>query len=341
MQKRKKIGFLSFGHWGFEGDGSRDARTTIRDLVELALDAEKAGIDGAWLRVHHFQPMLSSALPVIAAMGVKTERIELGTAVIDMRYALPHALGEDSATVEAIVPGRLHLGLSRGAPEPFDQGPSAYGVHNISNIPDATEVGWARALELRGILNGQASAKPLPSGGANDSSSNFRIEPTAPHLSKRLWWGSGSISSAIRAAENGFLLLSSTLLLQDDGSTFTEQQAHQIRAYRHAWAAAGHLDSSRAAVTRVIYLIEDQMDEDYYGSLRGEQDEHRQLEGRNAVSGPSYVGSIDEVADMLETDPAVAEADWILFALPEFTGREYASKTFERWAELRKRLGWS
>ncbi|WP_354191082.1 LLM class flavin-dependent oxidoreductase [Arthrobacter sp. UYCu712] len=341
MQGRKKIGFLTFGHWGVQSDGSRDAASTIQDLVALARDAEQAGIDGAWLRVHHFQPMLSSALPVIAAMGAVTERIELGTAVIDMRYALPTSLGEDSATVEALVPGRLHLGISRGAPEPFHQGQAAYGVHTVEDIREATEVGWSRAMQLREILDGRSSVTPAPREGADEANSDFRIEPTASQLASRLWWGSGSVGSAVRAAENGFLLLSSTLLLQDDGSSFVEQQALQIRAYREAWAGAGHSDPAQAAVTRVVHIIEDQMDEDYFGVLRGEQERRGELEGRKAVTGPSYVGSIDEVVGMLRADNAVTEANWVLLALPEFTGREYASKTFRRWVEVQKRLEWS
>ncbi|MFF1252738.1 LLM class flavin-dependent oxidoreductase [Pseudarthrobacter sp. NPDC058329] len=340
MQRRKKIGFLTFGHWGVQDDGSRNAGSTIQDLVALARDAEHAGIDGAWLRVHHFQPMLSSALPVIAAMGAVTERIELGTAVIDMRYSLPTALGEDAATVEALVPGRLHLGVSRGAPEPFDQGLATYGVHTVEDNNDATEIGWSRAVQLREILDGRSTLTPAPRGSA-DQSSNFRIEPTASQLATRMWWGSGSVGSAVRAAKNGFFLLSSTLLLQDDGASFAEQQASQIRSHRDAWAAAGHANPAQAAVTRVVHIIEDQMDEDYFGTLRGEQERRGELEGRQAVTGPAYVGSVNEIAAMMRADPAVTEADWVLLALPEFTGRAYTVKTFERWGELRQQLGWS
>lgn len=340
MAGHKKIGFLTFGHWGVQEDGSRDAAGTLQDLIALAREAERAGIDGAWLRVHHFQPMLSSALPVIAAMGAVTERIELGTAVIDMRYALPTSLGEDSATVDALVRGRLHLGLSRGAPEPFGQGEIAYGLPGVENIQKATEVGWSRALELREILIGKSPMAPVPHMSPAGADIGFRIEPTAPHLVSRLWWGSGSTGSAVRAAENGFLMLSSTLLLQDDGSSFATQQALQIAAYRQAWAAAGHSHSSQTAVTRVVHIIEDQVDEDFFGVLRGEQEGRREVDGRKAVTGPSYVGSIDEVIDMLRADKAVGEADWVLFALPEFTGQAYALKTFERWVEVKKRLGW-
>ncbi|XNZ00637.1 LLM class flavin-dependent oxidoreductase [Micrococcus luteus] len=81
----KRLGFLSFGHW-YRGDaGEPDAGASLRDTVQMAVDAEAAGLDDAWFRVHHFQRMISSPFPLLAAMAAKTERIRLGTGVIDLR----------------------------------------------------------------------------------------------------------------------------------------------------------------------------------------------------------------------------------------------------------------
>jgi alkanesulfonate monooxygenase SsuD/methylene tetrahydromethanopterin reductase-like flavin-dependent oxidoreductase (luciferase family) len=82
----KKIGFLSFGHWrDVPGSQTRSAADSLLQTVELAQAAEDIGVDGAFVRVHHFERQLASPFPLLAAIGARTRRIEIGTAVIDMR----------------------------------------------------------------------------------------------------------------------------------------------------------------------------------------------------------------------------------------------------------------
>ena len=82
----KKIGFLSFGHWSPSPQSqTRSARDTLLQSIDLAVAAEELGADGAYFRVHHFARQLGSPFPLLAAIGAKTSRIEIGTAVIDMR----------------------------------------------------------------------------------------------------------------------------------------------------------------------------------------------------------------------------------------------------------------
>lgn len=83
---RKHIGFLSFGHWTPHPDSAaRTASDVLHQSVELAQAAEELGADGAYFRVHHFARQLASPFPLLAAIGQATERIEIGTGVIDMR----------------------------------------------------------------------------------------------------------------------------------------------------------------------------------------------------------------------------------------------------------------
>lgn len=82
----KKIGFLSFGHYQeVPGSVTRTSADALLQSIELAVAAEELGLDGAYVRVHHFARQLASPFPLLAAMGARTSRIELGTAVIDMR----------------------------------------------------------------------------------------------------------------------------------------------------------------------------------------------------------------------------------------------------------------
>src|SRR5579875_3749458 len=124
----KQIGFLSFGHWSDSpGSQVRSAADSLLQSVELAVAAEELGADGAYFRVHHFAQQLASPFPLLAAAGARTSRIELGTAVIDMRYENPLSMAEAAAAADLIAGGRLQFGISRGSPEPAWRGAEAFG----------------------------------------------------------------------------------------------------------------------------------------------------------------------------------------------------------------------
>ena len=116
---KKRIGFLSFGHWQpVPGSRTQTGQDALLQSIELAVNAEALGIDGAYVRVHHFARQLASPFPLLSAIGARTSRIEIGTAVIDMRYENPLYMAEDAAAADLIAGGRLQLGVSRGSPEP-------------------------------------------------------------------------------------------------------------------------------------------------------------------------------------------------------------------------------
>src|SRR5437588_5160973 len=124
----KKIGFLSFGHWTPSPQSqTRSAADTLLQSIDLAVAAEELGADGAYFRVHHFARQLASPFPLLAAAGARTSRIELGTAVIDMRYENPLYMAEDAGAADLISGGRLQLGISRGSPEQVIDGFRYFG----------------------------------------------------------------------------------------------------------------------------------------------------------------------------------------------------------------------
>src|SRR6201985_393967 len=124
----KKIGFLSFGHWtpAFQSQ-TRSAKDVLLQSIDLAVAAEQLGADGAFFRVHHFARQLASPFPLLAAAGAKPSRIEIGTAVIDMRYENPLYMVEDAGAADIIAGGRLQLGISRGSPEQVIDGWRYFG----------------------------------------------------------------------------------------------------------------------------------------------------------------------------------------------------------------------
>src|SRR5207302_2698821 len=108
----KKIGFLSFGHWTPSTHSqTRSAADALLQSIDLAVAAEELRADGAYFRVHHFARQLGSPFPLLAATGAKTSRIEIGTAVIDMRYENPMYMAQDAGAADLISGGRLQLGI--------------------------------------------------------------------------------------------------------------------------------------------------------------------------------------------------------------------------------------
>src|SRR5258706_38370 len=134
----KKIGFLSFGHWTPSPQSqARSAADVLLQSIDLAMEAERLGMDGAYFRVHHFAQQLASPFPLLAAVGAKTRKIEIGTAVIDMRYENPHYMVEDAGAADVIAGGRLQLGISRGSPEQVIDGWRYFGYSPNKGEDDA------------------------------------------------------------------------------------------------------------------------------------------------------------------------------------------------------------
>jgi alkanesulfonate monooxygenase SsuD/methylene tetrahydromethanopterin reductase-like flavin-dependent oxidoreductase (luciferase family) len=113
----KKIGFLSFGHWAPSSQSqTRSASDALLQSIELAVAAEELGADGAYFRVHHFARQLASPFPLLAAVGAKTSRIEIGTAVIDMRYENPLYMVEDAGAADLIAGGACSSASAEARP---------------------------------------------------------------------------------------------------------------------------------------------------------------------------------------------------------------------------------
>src|SRR3954471_18490361 len=185
----KRIGFLSFGHWqAIPGSQVRTGRDALVQSVELAVAAEGLGLDGAFVRVHHFARQLASPFPLLAAMAARTNRIEVGTGVIDMRYENPLYMAEEAAATDLISDGRLQLGISRGSPEQVVDGFRYFG-HVPEEGSDAATMARQHAQTSLRAIEGGPSAEPNPRPMFPSPPGLLRIEPQSPGLRDRVWWG--------------------------------------------------------------------------------------------------------------------------------------------------------
>lgn len=325
----KRIGFLTFGHWA-PGAGSTvtSAGDALLQTLDLAVAAEEVGADGAFVRVHHFARQLASPFPLLAAIGARTSRIEIGTAVIDMRYENPLYMAEEAAAADLLSGGRLQLGLSRGSPETALRGSESFGY-----VPgdDETDADLARrhTAVFRAAIDGAgvAMSNPQMTGVAQP----LAIEPRSPGLPDRIWWGAGTRATAVWAAEQGMNLMSSTLLTEETGASLADLQAEQIALFREAWTKAGHAHAPRVSISRSILPIIDDETEHWFG-LRAQRDGRDQvghLDGGLARFGRSYIGAPDVIAAELAQDAAVQAADTILVTVPNQLGVEFNARILE------------
>ncbi|WP_201276664.1 LLM class flavin-dependent oxidoreductase [Marisediminicola senii] len=325
----KRIGFLNFGNYQqVQGSLVRTGADALLQTIELAVAAEELGVDGAYVRVHHFARQLASPFPLLAAMAARTSTIELGTGVIDMRYENPLYMAEDAAAADLISGGRLQLGLSRGSPETSIRGYETFGYAPAEGETDA-DVARRHTEIFRAAIGGAGIAPANPRMSAEGGL--LAIQPQAPGLSERIWWGSGTRASAEWTGEQGMNLMSSTLLTEDTGVPFDELQAEQIAIYREAWAEAGHPGTPRVSVSRSILPIVTDQDRYYFG-LRAQAESSDQvghLDGGLARFGRSYIGEPDVIGAELAQDAAVREADTVLITIPNQLGVDYNAQLLE------------
>jgi alkanesulfonate monooxygenase SsuD/methylene tetrahydromethanopterin reductase-like flavin-dependent oxidoreductase (luciferase family) len=309
--------------------------------IELAVAAEELGADGAYFRVHHFARQLGSPFPLLAACGARTKKIEIGTAVIDMRYENPLYMAEDAGAADLIAGGRLQLGISRGSPEQVIDGWRYFGYVPAEGASDADMARTNTEIFLE-VLKGEGFAKPNPSPMFPNPPGLLRLEPHSEGLRERIWWGAGTNATAEWAAKLGMNLQSSTLKIDESGKPFHVQQAEQIRLYRAAWQAAGHARTPRVSVSRSIFALTDDRDRLYFGRGAEEGDQIGMLSAtERAIFGRSYAAEPDALIAQLKADEAIAEADTLLLTVPNQLGVDYNAHVIEAILKhVAPKMGW-
>ena len=337
----KKIGFLSFGHWSdVNGSATRSASDVLLQSIDLAVAAEELGADGAYFRMHHFARQLASPFPLLAAVAARTNTIEIGTGVIDMRYENPLYMLEDAGAADLISRGRLQLGISRGSPEQVIEGWRHFGYSPAEGESDA-DMGRRHAEVFLHLLDGKGFARPNPQPMFPNPPGLLRLEPHAEGLRGRIWWGSASNATAVWAAQQGMNLQSSTLKADETGEPFHVQQARQIRAYRAAWAEAGHERAPRVSVSRSIFALTSDLDRAYFGHGDDSADQVGIIDDMRAVFGRSYAAEPDRLIEQLRADEAIAEADTLLLTVPNQLGVDYNAHVIENiLRHVAPALGW-
>jgi alkanesulfonate monooxygenase SsuD/methylene tetrahydromethanopterin reductase-like flavin-dependent oxidoreductase (luciferase family) len=338
----KKIGFLSFGHWSASPQSqTRSASDFLHQAIDLAVAAEELGVDGAYFRVHHFARQASNPFPLLAAIGARTSKIEIGTGVIDMRYENPMYMAEDAGAADLIADGRLQLGISRGSPEQVIEGWRYFGYAPAEGETDA-DMARRHAETFLAVIEGEGFARPNPRPMFPNPPGLLRLEPHSAGLRDRIWWGSSSNATGVWAAKLGMNLQSSTLKDDETGEPLHVQQRKQIEAFREAWKEAGHQREPRVSVSRSIFAITTDLDRAYFGHDRNSHDQIGMIdETTRAIFGRSYAAEPDVLVDELAGDEAIQAADTLLLTIPNQLGVDYNVHLLEAiLTHVAPKLGW-
>jgi len=335
----RAFGFLSFGHYGnVPGSRTRTAGDMLHQHIELAEGADEIGVNGAYVRVHHFARQAASPIPLLTAMAARTRRIEVGTGVVDMRYENPLYLAEEAASLDLISGGRLALGISRGSPETAVRGYETFG-YTGSEDPRGADIARAKFELFLSAIEGEALAEADPQMGP---SGYLAVEPRSETLRDHIWWGAGSRETAEWTGRMGLNLMSSTLLTEATGQPFHELQREQIELFRAAYREAGHTGSPRVSVSRSIFPLVSEQDELYFGlRSRENQDQVGIIDGMRSTFGKTYADSPDLLIEQLKRDEAVMAADTVMLTIPSQLGPEYNLHVLQAFAEhVAPALGW-
>jgi alkanesulfonate monooxygenase SsuD/methylene tetrahydromethanopterin reductase-like flavin-dependent oxidoreductase (luciferase family) len=284
---------------------------------------------------------LSSPFPLLAAVGARTGRIEIGTAVIDMRYENPLYMVEDAGAADLISNGRLQLGISRGSPEQVVDGWRYFGYQPREGQTDA-DMAREHAQALLEVLRGDGFAEPNPRPMFANPPGLLRVEPYSEGLRDRIWWGAASQATAVWAAELGMNLQSSTLINNESDKPFHLQQAEQIEAFREAWQKAGHEREPRVSVSRSIFALVNDQDRAYFGRRNQDTDEVGYIDAATqAIFGRTYAAEPDELIRQLKEDEAIAAADTLLLTVPNQLGVDYNAHVIDSiLTHVAPALGW-
>ncbi len=296
-----------------------EGRPEAAPLIELAMRAEGLGYDSVWVgdsvlaRPRH-EPMI-----LLAAVAARTQRVELGTAVLLPALRNPVVLAQTVATLDQISAGRLILGVG-----------IASGVPNIRAEFVACGVPFERRVGR--MLEGLRLCRALWSGKPVDWDGRWQVEggvlgPTPHRPGGPPIWIGGMVQASLERVGRHF----------DGWFPNGPDAAGWGRQWAEVQSVARDAGRSPGAVTGAVYLTL-AIDED---ANRAEQRVDAFLENYYGQSAAvmrrrqaCYAGSAAGAAEWLRGYAAAGASHLVL----RFAGDH--DRHLDTVARLRRDLGW-
>ena len=297
-----------------------DPYTGLEETLQLFEYGERLGFDGAWIRQRHLEHGVGSAAVFLSAAGQRTERVELGTAVIPIGYETPFRLAEDLALADVLSRGRLQVGLSTGMPHAELLGDLVY-----DGDWRGFDLSYGRIARVIDHLRGDCPGGPDTVIHSPGNTQRPRLQPHDPGLVDRVWYGGGSLRSVRWAGEHGLNLLSGNIVTGEGTDDFTTAQLTLFSEYERALTGDR---PTRVALGRVIVPFDsaDATTRAHYREYAAAR-HTRTLAPQGAkrtLFAPDVVGTADQILEQLTADPVVAAVSELRLELPyEFHRADY------------------
>lgn len=332
----RRLGFLTIGL--FDPDEPRAGHEATLQVIDLG---ERLGFDSAYVRHRHLQHGISSPLTFLAAASQRTSRIDLGTAVMPLGWENPLRLAEDLATVDVLSGGRLQPGISVGPPMQWEHVRDAL----YPDTADVEDFSYARVERLLRHLRGEPAS--TFSGQQGIEVFSERVQPHAPGLADRVWYGAGSVRSATWAGAQGLGLLSSSVVKHEGEPGEPVDFAHAQRAQMDAFLAA-HPDPGAARLSQGLVVVptdsataDQRRRYEQYAAERLPRTTEPQGPAR-LLFAPDLVGTSEQIAEQLRAHAGFQAVDEVVFALPfSFEHDDYVQILTDIAERLAPALGWT
>jgi alkanesulfonate monooxygenase SsuD/methylene tetrahydromethanopterin reductase-like flavin-dependent oxidoreductase (luciferase family) len=280
-----------------------DPARSYEDAIEVVELTERSGFEIAWIAEAHFAPIgLPSALAFLSAAAQRTTSIRLGTAIIPIAFDHPVRLAETAAVADYLSGGRLEFGVGKSNGGGFST-PAFDAFHLPEGDKDALYD--ARLVELKIALGGTIQ------GGERE----VKLYPP-PQLLSRLWQATATPANAEAIGRAGDGLLLHRLAFAGNTS---EVQSALIDRYLEGYSAEA---APRIGVSRSVLPAASR--KDAIALITADFSRNpAQYAGFGAASAQEYLqrsnvyyGTVEEIAERLNEDAAVARSTDYLFSLP-------------------------
>jgi putative FMN-dependent luciferase-like monooxygenase len=313
------------------------AAERYRLAAEQIVQAEKVGLDSAWIAQHHFHEAeggLPAPFAFLGFVAAQTSRIRLGTGIVTLPLENPVRVAEDAAVLDLMSRGRFELGVGTGG------NPSAFAAFGLDSA-QRNDI-FARNLNVvRDALAGRQLA-----GGDT-------LYPSRPQLCDRIWQATFSVSGGARAGKAGDgLLLSRTQPRSKDAprATLAKIQHPIIDAYL---AALPPGCEPRIMASRSIFAADDRGEALRLAGIGLRRALPNFMAGGHLPPGETvaemitafdtHVGTPDEVVASLRTDSTLERVTDLVFQVHSVDPpHPYILRSIELVAEkVAPALGWT
>ncbi|MFD4408231.1 LLM class flavin-dependent oxidoreductase [Streptomyces sp. NPDC058467] len=147
-----------------------------RETVDFVTEAEKLGMDICWVA----EAWGSEAPSPLGYLAARTERMLLGSGIIQLATRTPVAIARAAITLSNISEGRFLLGLGPSGPQVIE------GLHGVpfarplSRMRETVEIVREAASGEKIAYGGREFTLPLPGGGAKPMRLSMRAEHELP-----------------------------------------------------------------------------------------------------------------------------------------------------------------